>query len=212
MPSPAESQDELGATVLFPEYERAVRALFWTAVNELMACNEPVLGMIRRVGVDEVPAIATLPSEGDRGASRPLRVEMSVTQPFDCILRVDVEQWAATVFESSLQALDCVMPQFFAALNDVCDAAGQTVYANGRPLDADLLLEMLEKLKIEFDDTGAPELPTGVVSPEDAKRIFNLPPFTPEQQARFDRIIETKRREHNAERRVRRLDKDSSRT
>jgi hypothetical protein len=51
-----------------------------------------------------------------------------------------------------------------------------------------------------------------VVGPELFQKVSTMQALTPEQEARLAAIIESKRRDHDAKRRVRRLDKDPNGT
>ncbi len=50
--------------------------------------------------------------------------------------------------------------KLFATLNETLDRAGQTVDNHGRPLDAEAILRMLERMELDFDANGDPKMPT----------------------------------------------------
>ena len=61
------------------------------------------------------------------------------------------------------------------------------------------------RVEIDFDDNGEPLMPSLVTNSAMVKRIQELPPPTPEQDAAWKAMMERKRREWNARRRRRRL-------
>lgn len=81
---------------------------------------------------------------------------------------------------------------FFRRLEEVCDEAGQTFDAEGHPLSFELLTELLSTMDIDFDEKGAPLLPTLMSSPR-AREMFTKMEITDEQEERFEKVIEEKR-------------------
>jgi hypothetical protein len=198
-----------GKSSVFPEYERAAADLLWFVLNEMMFQLDPLLAQIQRVPASE---IGTAPVAGEPrltatyGAYRPIEMQCEFAQPFDDVLNVDTDAWAAMVELSASRAVPNLMKQMFEHMADICDASGQTIDARGRPPSIDLILDGYEKISIDFDENGVPKLPTIVMAPQMAERVRKLPPPTPEQIARFDNIIKEKKRAFDASRRVRKLD------
>lgn len=81
---------------------------------------------------------------------------------------------------------------FFKRLDEVCDEAGQTVDGKGRPVSFDVMIELLDKMDIDFDDAGNPVLPT-LISSRKVQESFEKLETTDEQNKRFDKLIEEKR-------------------
>lgn len=88
----------------------------------------------------------------------------------------------------------------FEKLNQVTERAGTQVNAKGQPFTFDHFLAGLEKIWIDFDESGNPHMPTVVVNPVlGAKLKDKLPEWeaNPENKKRFDALIEKKRKEWN---------------
>jgi hypothetical protein len=81
---------------------------------------------------------------------------------------------------------------FFRRLEEICDEAGQTADGKGRPMSFDVIIELLDKMDIDFDDVGNPVLPTPVDSRGKRGALDKLE-ITDEQNERFRRLIEEKR-------------------
>jgi hypothetical protein len=47
-----------------------------------------------------------------------------------------------------------ITKNLFASLNEALDKAGQTVNRQGKPLDAEAVFQVLEKIELDFDETG----------------------------------------------------------
>jgi hypothetical protein len=53
----------------------------------------------------------------------------------------------------------------FASIGRVTDEVGNSIDVGGKPFTPEMLLDMLDKMWIEFDDQGRPEMPTMVMHP-----------------------------------------------
>lgn len=89
-------------------------------------------------------------------------------------------------------------------MDEITNATGNVVRADGQPISWDLISDMLEKMPLDFDEQGNPLMPTMYASPEGAAQAREMTP-TPEQQLRRSEIIERKRAEFYAQKRTRRL-------
>lgn len=187
------------------EYDEACLQLLWEVLHSLMAAQDPLLSQIYREPVDEVPAEGA-PSGVMLGASSPpIPMSTSFVERVDGIVNTDTGAWASMLHEAAEQSVQQLMPQFFEQVGNILRSAGQEVDARGQPMTIDLFLDGLEKVDIDFDGEGKAKLPTLVLSPELAER-FKALEWTEAHKARFDRMVEDKRKAFNARRRVRRLD------
>jgi hypothetical protein len=86
----------------------------------------------------------------------------------------------------------------FQSISDAVDKIGNVVDGKGAPFSADLFLNAIEKIQIDFGPDGKPRLPTLVVGPSqgpDIQRALESFEKDPEQLAKFDKLIEKKREE-----------------
>jgi hypothetical protein len=188
-----------------PEYESAVRDLMWLLTHQMMAAQSPLLAQIRKEEVGHVSS-GQAPGAAATGSSWPIELELPWSIQVDAMANADGEAWAAMIFEAADKGLSALMPQLFEGLDQACRKAGNVVDAQGRPLDHDMILDMLETIELAFDDAGRPQIPPMFTSPRTFEQLQRLPPPTAEQQARRNSIIEKKRAEFNARRRIRKLD------
>jgi hypothetical protein len=94
---------------------------------------------------------------------------------------------------------------FFEELHNVTDKTGNVVNANGEKFSPELLLQVLDKMWIEFNEDGTPQLPSMIVSPsmfdsiQASKEEFaSHPEFEREWTKRFNDLIARKREEWRA--------------
>ena len=117
--------------------------------------------------------------------------------------RKDVIARGPIVFNESIQniAEDMIRQEvriIFDKVDEITEKTGKVINGKGRPFTHDLLLELLEKIQIDFDDDGNPYMPALVVSPDTFLKLKEkLPEWeaNPEYKKKFEEIISKKRRE-----------------
>jgi hypothetical protein len=191
---------------ILPEYSRAQVQFFSDAVHRMMAAKDELYGSIPVAEPSEVLPVtqSTMPS-GEVVQNQPLQMKATVVFQWDDIRTCNLEALAEQVNNAAEERLAQVMPHVFDVFHRTCDAAGTGADAGGRPFSFELYLEGLERMELQFDREGKPEMPTLVVPPSIAEHIRSLPPITPAQQKTLDDLIERKRTEFNARRRHRKL-------
>lgn len=191
---------------ILPEYARAQVQFFSDAVRRMMAAKDELYGSIPVSEPSEVLPVTqnTMPS-GEIVQNQPLQMKATVVFQWDDIRTCNLEAFAEQVNNAAEERLAQVMPHFFDVFHRTCDAAGTGADAGGRPFSFELYLEGLERIELQFDREGKPEMPTLVMHPSMAEHLRSLPPITPAQQRALDELIERKRTEFNARRRHRKL-------
>lgn len=184
-----------------PEYDNAVTALAFEIIQAI-AWSAPVLAGIEKAPVSELPQDSA-PPDVAHGAVTTIKMQSQLTESIDSVLTADVDAWVAMVAYQGEKAGEALEKEFFKFMERVTTESGQVVDGRGQPLSHDLILDVLEKLAIDFDAHGSPEMPTIVAHPDSIKSLGEP---TPAQLKRRDEIIERKRREFLARRRVRKLD------
>ena len=191
---------------ILPEYSRAQFQFFSDAVRRMMAAKDELYASIPVAEPSEVLPVTqnTMPS-GEVVQNQPLQMKATVVFQWDDIRTCNLEALAEQVNNAAEERLAQVMPHFYDVFHRTCDAAGTGADAGGRPFSFELYLEGLERMELQFDREGKPEMPTLIVAPSMAEHLRSLPPITPAQQKALDELIERKRTEFNARRRHRKL-------
>ena len=89
---------------------------------------------------------------------------------------------------------------FFERIKEITEATGQVVNGKGQPITFEKIMELFEKMLIDFDDQGNPNFPTLVLSPKmeaEVKAKWKEWQENPEYKIRFKELIEQKRKEWN---------------
>ena len=100
--------------------------------------------------------------------------------------------------EIAAQLQQAMAERAVASLQEAVEAIGNSLDGGGRPLSAEMILEMWDKMELSFDADGNWEQPTLLIHPnlearaaEAYRRILN----EPELRARRDAIVNRQRRE-----------------
>nr|WP_128796295.1 hypothetical protein [Corallococcus coralloides] len=187
-----------------PEYDEATAHLLLECFHGLSAAQDQVLGMMSHSATDAISSADMTPGI-THGAHKGFEMEMRFILSDRAILSADVDEWAASVQDSVDSALPVLMGNIFGGIDKILSEAGQAVDAQGQPLSVEWVIKALEKIELNFDDEGNPQMPTLIAHPSTTKHLAANPP-TAEEQKQIEALIERKRQEFNARRRVRKLD------
>jgi hypothetical protein len=210
-----------GRPLLFslPEYDRAFAAFVHNATNDMMSEKQPLLKEIKRVKSGEVTVTQNTAPDGTVVRNQPILVRMPFAFNVEAVISGDIDEQIGMAIDASAEAaLQQIIPQLLDHIGRVSDAFGNRVDGAGRPMSHDVLMDFVERVPIEFDDNGEPDLASFMLVDQ---RVMNgqitvgtarltelmgsLPPMTEAQQRRFEEIIERKRQENSARRRHRQL-------
>jgi hypothetical protein len=183
-------------------YDKAIVEFCHMVVDGFISLD-PLLGTIRRV-----PIVHGGPTRNVRG-SAPLdqklsEIESMATLDMDAIRKTETEKYSAFVYELARSAIDSLASDFIDRMNELAEAVGNTIDAGGQPFSVDKLLDLIDKMLIDFDAEGKPIMPALLVNPQLHERIKHLE-FAPEQEQRRVAILARKKAEHDAKKRTRRL-------
>jgi hypothetical protein len=138
--------------------------------------QEPLLSQIRQVRMFEGNKLSTRDETGE--------IDKSPFQDFSAELQIDRKDIIAKGILAYLEKLTNVAEQIqkqqakmvFENIEKVTKRIGNVVDGRGRPFDFEMFYEGIEKVQIEFDDTGKPHLPTFFVDPKLGAKIKEMMP------------------------------------
>ncbi len=96
----------------------------------------------------------------------------------------------------------------YKVLDETTKEVGNVVTGKNEPFNIDMFLEVMEKIQIEFDEFGQPNMPTMVVAPanaERAKTVLEQADSDPETKERWRQMMAKKKEEYDAEQARRKL-------
>lgn len=137
------------------------------------------------------------------------------TQQFSSEMQIKFDEIPELTFEKAIakydeMILDMVRKQTGFALERLSEEIpkSQSVDAKGKKLDAEIILEMLETIQLEFYPDGRPHelhVVGGLFSPERLKVVEEQFRNSPELQKRHNELMERKREEWRAREASRKL-------
>jgi len=202
-----------------PEYDRAFAVFVRKTIDDMINEKEPLLKAMKRTKLGDVTVTQNTAPDGTVVSNDPMVLSMPIAFDITAVIRGDIDEQIGTAIDASADAaLRQIMPKLLDYIGRVSDAFGNRVDADGRPMSHDVLLDFIERVPIEFDEGGAPDLASymfvqqQIQGGETTVRTFgltelmqSLPPMTETQEGRFADIIERKRQENSARRRHRKL-------
>jgi hypothetical protein len=178
-----------------------------------MRAQDPLFAQIpTRTVENALPTEVALDDIGSDGVgdvlrSEPVRQLMQGSFDVSGMISGDSSTLYEAAHDSAQQALEQLMPALFDLAGRASDAVGNTVDATGRDLN-DVVLDAIERAEWAFDGDGKPTLQIAA-HPDTLRKLQKAEAqATPEQRARYERIMQRKREEQDAARRTRRLRQD----
>jgi len=115
------------------------------------------------------------------------------------VFEFNLEKTCIDIYEFAESFLRDMTQTMFSTLSKVTDFTGNVVDGKGKGITHEMLLEMLEKIHIDFDQDGNPQLPSMIIHPDMAKAFEKLKSDEDMYKARYEEIITKKREAYYAE-------------
>lgn len=132
------------------------------------------------------------------------RLSSTFYMKYSDIENYNLETICIELFNLVIDQMDKILQTMYEGIIQATQLTGNIVNIKNRELAGDVVLDVLEKLKLSFDEDGALILPVYHVGKEMFKFIQNLE-FTDAQKKRNAMIIENKKVEWYAKKRYRKL-------
>lgn len=187
------------------EYDAAFSQFFSEAVRALARARSPLLSEIKFGTVPGPLGSRVRTREGMDVELAPTSIGLDVTGDLNGVREGDFAVLLAEMDVASEQLAKGLVESVVENLNQLTEGTGNVVDAGGRPFSFEMLYEMLEKMEFSVDENGELVMPSLVMHPDQAKRLQELPPLTPEQEHKMAELKERKKGEALARRRRRRI-------
>jgi hypothetical protein len=132
------------------------------------------------------------------------QISSTIEISLEVITKYDLETLVKSVHEFTQERIEMMHRTMYDTVDQVTTLVGNTVDGGGKPFNPDLLLDMLEKVDVPFNERGEPIIPTLVMHP-DVYRKAKDTKFTKGQEERQKQILDKKKQEYYAKKRYRRL-------
>lgn len=117
----------------------------------------------------------------------------------DDVYDFNLEKTCTDIYEYAESFLRDMTKTMLSTLSQVTDFTGNVVDGKGKGISHEMLIEMLEKIHIDFDQEGNPLLPSIFIHPDMAKNFEKLKADEDQYKSRIDEIINRKREAYYAE-------------
>lgn len=188
-------------SLAIPAYDAAARSLKSSIVDGMIGID-PVLGQIHSRTTGHAGPTRNVPGPNPVDHDR-THFEGGCALHIDAIRETDVEAFITAIYGVAERYAAAMGATFFRTARDITDATGNTIDAGGCPLSWDLVLDAYEGTEIAFDDDGQPTTEL-VMNPRTATLLLTIKK-TPEQERRYQEIMQRKKDEWDAQQRPRRL-------
>ncbi|MBK8253207.1 MAG: hypothetical protein IPK82_11145 [Polyangiaceae bacterium] len=164
-----------------PSFLKNARNAFLERVGENLkreACAEGVLKDVQKVQYEHggstkfADVQGTLRSSDWNIIDSQMRIETAILESGDA------SQFRKAIAKVTAEFRHQMTSQMLRTISTAASEAGNTVNLGGRPLTADALCGMFERIHIEFDKDGCPKMPSLMLPPEvmeQARRLLELP-------------------------------------
>lgn len=193
----------------FPEYKKAVYKHINKVHNSLIPEFQPLL---KSLPVDQHASPIMEPSESGSGKGMQLGKECAQAQSFlsnEDLSDFNIKAWTDMISEMAFQLSEDMVRSALGALSVAAEKAGNTKDMKGKLPSYDDITDMMDSISdLGFDEDGKPKLQL-VMSEGLLKKLKSesLTKPSEEQVERRKQVIEKKKKEQDAQQRVRRLDR-----
>jgi hypothetical protein len=184
---------------MLPDFVRVKerrRRWFNRTVQHEMERLAPLLKRMRTVQQHEGRRLRYETVEGDHDVvAYDNKLSLSLKIQMDEIARLGPAGYLAKAREMAAELAPQAMRHLFGTVERYSQEAGTAVDAGGKPFDPMMLLDGFEKMDLDFDEHGRPELPTFVMNPSQsdafAKKMREAEQ-SPEFRRRWDEVMTRK--------------------
>jgi len=162
---------------------------------------DPILGQIRNVPVVHSGRMRQV-SEPNTLETPMKKQEANEMLEFKCYFKTDTEMFRDFICSLQKQFSEISKKHLFEVVFKTTEATENVFNANGRNT-WDAILEMTERTEMYFDEDGNNNYQF-YVHPDTYKKLAENPP-TPEQEKKMQEVMNKKREEFYAQKRIRRL-------
>ena len=189
---------------MLPDFPALKRDLASRLIHsaQSVAHDDPVLGMMPEFRIHEGHR-AKVRRRNDRDA------EITFDDPIRASVIIDVDAIRRDGGRAAIEAMrqtgdelaGAMARRTYAAIQEATTAIGNTLDAKGKPVTADDMLQLLEKMEHTFDTRGNWERPSIVAHPDTAaklERALTMLNDDPAYQAKLEALVARKREEWHA--------------
>lgn len=181
----------------FPALKNEIQKIIFAKVRHRVDSSDSVLSQMRRFTQHEGYEMRYEQHGGTSVQEGPEQIGVKVVIPIGDVPHLIGEKLEEKLKEIAEEFRTQEAKFFFQRLHESCDKAGTSINANGAPMSADLLLQMISTVQTDFGPDGRPTN-SFVIHPDMApalKRIAEEIENDPELKRRNAEILARQREE-----------------
>jgi hypothetical protein len=178
-----------------PTLKRDIQKLISQYLRTQVNSRLGVFSEAQKHMIQEGNRVQILRADGSVDETEMKEVSATMEIPFKEIPHLTVKDQMVKLDEIADQMAGQMSTHLFGTLNEVLDKAGQVTDQKGKPLDAEAVFSVLEKIQIEFDKTGTHHQLSMVVPPAlapKAEKVFQEIQSDPMLRKRHEEIMTRK--------------------
>lgn len=187
------------------EYDTAFNQFFGQTVRALALARSPLLNHMQLVEVSGTLGSRVRSREGMDVELEPGAVDMDVTADLNAVRTGDLAVFHGEVDKAADRLAEGLAAFFVEGMSKVTEGTGSVVDAGGQELSFELIYETLENVEFSVDEHDELVMPSLLMHTDQAEKLRELGPLTPEQERRMAELKQRKTEEALARRRRRRL-------
>jgi len=132
------------------------------------------------------------------------RISTELQFSYDDMVNYEIEEFCVQIYNALNSRIKRMHEMLIGSINEITSITGNTIDAEGKEFSYDLILDMLEKIDIDFNENGEAILPTILMSDKMMEKVKEIQP-SETQENRLREIIEEKKKEYYAQKHIRKL-------
>lgn len=154
----------------YPELKRRIKARIVQRLRRVQQRTGGPLAQMRPVRMAEGSRAILVREDGSVDTMSPVTIEAKTSISTKELSSLDPATVLAKLDEMAKEMETKKQKLFYAKLDRAANAVGNVVNAKGG-ITADAIIEMVERMQIDFDTAGNPELPTIHAGPAAAEKL-----------------------------------------
>lgn len=178
-----------------PKLEQELEKFVIKFIKDTARAYSPIIGEIAEHPIFEGDRSVIVRPNGEEEETEFKEISASHKLPSEMILYSSIDEILNAFVPVAQEMASSQSKMLFDTIHEVTQKTGNVVDATGAKLSHDKLLEVLEKIQIDFDANGNPKMPTMAIHPSMEQRIneLNNDPAAKEYERRQKELIEKKR-------------------
>lgn len=173
--------------------------------HEELRTKDLLLGQIRTVNIIHDGGIIYDHKDNEKQHKTDLiKLSSSIVIKNEVIEEYRIEEFSIIFYEFVMNQIGETVKMIVNETTKIAEFTGNIIDVKGAEMDGDKILNMIEKMPINFNGEGKPVLPQIFCGSDMYKKFENFK-LSQTQQQEFDRIIESKKADWYAKKRYRKL-------